>query len=149
MKTLVIAALALGGALVISGCGDGDGGGGPAAPPSNPFGSESSGASSEPSGAFDEGAGGPREIASLCVTDCGRISSSCPPAAGTNCVASCQLEFLSNPDCASQAKAFLACVSTAEFVCSRYGTLELDSSECAIFQLALSDCINTAGPPGS
>jgi hypothetical protein len=145
MKCVVIAVMALGGALVISGCGDS--GGGPAVPPSNPFGSESSGASSEPSGAFDEGAGGPRAIANLCVTDCGRISSSCPPAAGTNCVASCQLKFLSNPDCASEAEAFLACISTAKFVCSSYGTL--DSSDCQIFQLALSYCINTAGPPGS
>jgi hypothetical protein len=145
MKSLVIAALALGGALVISGCGDG--GGGPAAPPSNPFGSESSGASSEPSGAFDEGRGGPRAIANLCVTDCGRISSSCAPAAGTNCVSSCQLKFLASPACASQAEAFLACLSTAEFVCSSYGTL--DSADCAIFELALSDCINTSGPPGS
>src|SRR5512146_3516434 len=99
MKSLLTVTLALGGALLVAGCG---GGGGPASPTFDPFGSESSGASSESSGASTEGPGGKDAIANLCATDCARIKAVCPSAAGSNCVASCQAELVAYPACTVQ-----------------------------------------------
>jgi hypothetical protein len=137
MKWLVTASLALGGALLISGCG---GGSGPATAPFNPFGSDPSGGSSEPTGASNEGPSGPGTIADLCATDCVRVASACPSAAGSNCVASCEAESMAYPACTAQVQAYLACISTAAINCAGNGSL--DASACAESRLALTACSN-------
>jgi hypothetical protein len=125
MKFLGTAPLALGCALLVAGCG---GGGGPASPTFDPFGSESSGAASESSGASTEGLGGKEAVADLCATDCARIQSGCPSAAGSNCVASCQAELAAYPACTVQAQQYLECIATIAIVCSPGGSF--DASAC-------------------
>jgi len=144
MKGLVIAACAFGVASLVSGCGSG--GGGPASPAFDPFGSEPAGATSEPTGASGEGSpGGATAIAELCATDCGRIMASCPSAAGTNCVASCEASFTAYPACAASAEAYLSCISTTAIVCTSYGSLDL--SACQGSQLAAQACVNSQRTP--
>lgn len=141
MKGHVAATLALGGALFLAGCGSG--GGGPATSPFDPFGSEPSGASGEPSGPSSEGPASSDTIANLCATDCSRIMSACPSAAGSNCVGSCEASFLEYPACTSQAQAYLECIANITIVCS--GGTSIDVSGCAQSVQALESCIN----PGS
>jgi hypothetical protein len=144
MKGLVIAALAFGVASLVSGCGSG--GGGPASPAFDPFGSEPAGASSEPAGASGEGTpGGTAAIAELCATDCGRIMAACPSAAGTNCVASCEASFLAYPACAASVEAYLSCIASIAIICTPYGSL--DVSACQASQLAAQQCINPGTGP--
>ena len=141
MKGQVAAILVLGAAMIGSGC---DGGGnGPASPPFDPFGNEPSGASSESSGSSTEGPGASDTIAALCATDCTRITSACPSAAGANCVGSCEASFQEYPSCTSQAQAYLECLANTAIVCSGGGSI--DVSACVQFVDALDSCVH----PGS
>jgi hypothetical protein len=138
MKGLVTATLVLGGTILVSGCGGG--GSGPASPSFDPFGTESAGASSEPAGASTEGLpGGPAEIADLCATDCQRFMA-CPSISGSNCLASCEAEFLAYPACAGVIQDYLACISTAAITCAASGSL--DTSGCVESQEATETCID-------
>ena len=142
MKGHVAATLALGGALFLAGCGSGDGG--PATPPFDPFGSEASGASGEPSGPSSEGPASSDTVANLCATDCTRIMSACPSAAGSNCVGSCEASFLEYPACTSQAQAYLECIANITIVCSGGTSIDVSGARNRYKRWKAA---STPGPP--
>jgi hypothetical protein len=144
MKWLVAASLALGGAILLSGCG---GGAGPASPSFDPFGSEPTGSSAEKPGTPDEGSSGAAKIDTLCSVACGRIMAACPAPPGSNCVVSCESEFQAYPACAAQGQMYLSCIAESPISCSGYGSLEVQA--CRGFELVFQHCIEPYIPPGS
>jgi len=73
--------------------------------------------------------------------------TTCPSAAGSNCVGSCEAEFLAYPAGASQVQADLECISTIAIVCSSSGSL--DTSACAQSLIALESCIHPTATAAS
>jgi hypothetical protein len=142
MKWLVTAGLALGGAILMTGCGSGTI---PANPPFSPFGSDPTGASSEPAGTSNEGAAGPGAIDALCALNCGRITTVCGGAGQPNCVGSCESEFLLYPKCAAQAEALLSCLTAAPVRC--YGNGIFSGASCTEAESEFQSCINPLLPP--
>jgi hypothetical protein len=140
MRFLVIAAVALAGA--VAGCGTGAG---PATPSFNPFGNEPSGASVESSGTSNEAppqsGSGQQTLAQLCATDCAHISAVCPDAAGVNCSSSCAGEEAMYPACFAQLQAFFECYSTASLTCN--GS-DVEATECTAAANAVESCVDPA-----
>jgi hypothetical protein len=142
MRLVVMAVLALGGAVI--GCGSGSG---PATPPFSPFGNDPSNASAEPAGGSIEtpagSSGGGQSIEQLCATDCARVAAACPTSTSSTCVSSCAAEINAYPSCTSQLRAFLECYATATISCmASYGA---SASGCTATEQSLVSCIS----PGS
>ena len=135
MKALSIARACVMGAILIAGlaagCGAGNGGG-PDSLPIDPFGTESTNHTG------NESPGGSNEspppmntssIEQLCAQACAHIQSSCP-GASTN-ASSCPSDCASSvpPGCEQQFRAFVACIATAQLVCSTSGGIQLTGCE--------------------
>ena len=140
MRLLVIAVLALGGAVI--GCGSGAG---PAMPPFSAFGVEPSGSSPEPAGGANEtpSSGSQQSIGQLCAVDCARVAAVCQSTASTTCLSSCEADSSEYPACRAQEQAFLTCYATATLTCNGDGTVQ--ATACAAAQQALLGCLS----PGS
>lgn len=136
MKSSVITAVALWGATILAGC---NGGAGPATG-FDPFGTDPSGATSEPPGGSSEmpsSGGQGSSIAQLCSTVCARIVAACPSYASTTCTASCTESPTQYPSCVTELQAFLNCVSTAQITCSN-GSVQVPG--CESQTLAFANC---------
>ncbi len=147
MRSFVITRLAttvlLLGATLLAGC---DGGTGTATG-FNPFGTDPSGATSEPTGSTSEmptPGGQGSSIAQLCASVCGKVAAACPTSASPTCAASCSQSPTQFPNCVTELQAFLSCVSAAQITCASNG---VEIPTCNNQTLALADCegYGTAG----
>ena len=149
MRLLVTIVLALGGAIVVSGCG---GGAGPATPPFNPFGVDSPGSTTEAQGGSTNETPPPtggQSLAQLCATACAEIGTACPMAAGTNCTSSCVNAPAMNPTCAAEFEAFLVCITTTPITCSSYGSSSIDAPACTALEETVASCLNAGTAAGA
>jgi hypothetical protein len=115
MKFVVTASLALGAAMLVSGCA---GGAGPPTP-FNPFGTDPAGTLSEPAGGSNETpSSGGQTLAQLCATVCAHIEASCPGYPSANCASGCSQAAAQFPRCVADLESFLNCAATAQLTCS-------------------------------
>jgi hypothetical protein len=142
MKGLVIAALAFGVASLVSGCGGGSGG--PASPAFDPFGSEPSGNSGEPSGATGEAPPAKQSIGDLCVTVCARFEALCPGGTTAYCAGSCAGDATRYPNCVPELQAFLLCADTTALTCGPSGGVAAES--CGNSEVAFESCLQASYP---
>jgi hypothetical protein len=137
MNFLAVTGLALGGVMLVSGCG---GGTGPATP-FNPFGTDPSGGASEPTGGSNEmppsGGQGTQSVAQLCVDICARIEASCPGYASANCASGCSQSATEFPNCQADLEAFLSCAGTASLTCTGQS---VQVPSCMASELSLESC---------
>src|SRR5579871_1042591 len=136
MKSFIITVVALLGATVVAGC---NGGAGPATGP-YPFGTDPTGATSEPTGTSTEmppSGGQGSSIAQQCQTVCARIAAACPSYASSTCVTSCSQVPTQYPSCTSELQAFLTCLASAQITCSN-GSVQVPG--CESETLAFASC---------
>lgn len=143
MRSFATAGLALCGALLVFGCSSGTG---PATPPFNPFGTDPSGSSSEPSGASNEAppAAGGQTISSLCSLVCGRFEAACPATTMTNCAGSCSMDAVTYPNCVPELQAFLDCAESGAITCTSSGAVSI--SACTSTEVAFANCLQSSAP---
>jgi hypothetical protein len=138
--TWVLAALA----LCASSCSDGDSIGYPVTRPPPPFGTEPSPVTgSEPTTGGNDPLPQPEaSLQALCSAACVRLQNECPGAGGSNCASECTSSGMSYPRCASQFRAFVACLGTAPLECNA-GSIAIPA--CSAAQTAFGNCLNATG----
>jgi hypothetical protein len=149
MRLLVIVCASVAVAAGAGGCTSGDAGI-RATTPFDPFGGEAAPISgSEPTGgAGNESPSGAASLTQLCAGACANIASTCAGNSnvGPNCAADCAASGQSSPACATQFKAFVACLATAPLSCLE-GAVTAPS--CDGLAAQVSACRNPSQPPAA
>ncbi|HMF43229.1 MAG TPA: hypothetical protein VKQ32_21305 [Polyangia bacterium] len=155
MKPLItIVCASLAGALIAAGCNSGTGG--PAFPPSNPFGTDpapTTGNEPPGTGGIDRPPSTTTQpppptgtVEQLCTYDCQHIEALCPGGSGgSSCVGSCEQAAAYFPGCETQFKTYLSCVGGAPIDCAN-GNAQISGCDAQI--AAVQSCAQgTAAAP--
>ena len=166
MKFLVTTSLALWGAMLVSGCGSGNGP--PTTPSFNPFGTDPPGTTSEPPGGPNNplpttgeggsggtvgtgggggtvatGGSGGSQLSQLCATACAQFEAFCSSYQSTTCPTECANGVSNASGCESEYQAVVMCYATTSYF-SCNGSSTPSAPYCASEENTLATCAGGA-----